>query len=63
MKPIALALALVLQASAALAACRGIDYRDHLPAETQERLEREMAATPFSRGNHWVATKAAAPST
>ncbi|UWQ46694.1 TraB/GumN family protein [Leisingera aquaemixtae] len=57
MKPIALALALALQASAGLAACRGIDYRDHLPPATEARLEREMAATPFSRGNHWIATK------
>ncbi|UWQ29743.1 TraB/GumN family protein [Leisingera sp. M523] len=65
MKPIALAralavglvLGLALQAPAAMAACRGIDYRDHLPAATEARLEREMAATPYSRGNHWVATK------
>lgn len=57
MKRIALALALALQATAGFAACRGIDYRDHLPPATEARLEREMAATPFSRGNHWVATK------
>ncbi|WP_264210481.1 TraB/GumN family protein [Leisingera thetidis] len=57
MKRIALALVLALQASAGVAACRGIDYRDHLPPATEARLEREMAATPFSRGNHWVATK------
>ncbi|KIC12360.1 polysaccharide biosynthesis protein GumN [Leisingera sp. ANG-M1] len=57
MKRIALALVLALQASAGFAACRGIDYREHMPPATLERLERAMAATPFSRGNHWVATK------
>ncbi len=53
-----LILGLALQTPAAHAACRGIDYRDHLPAATEARLAREMAATPYSRGNHWVATKA-----
>ncbi|KIC18836.1 TraB/GumN family protein [Leisingera sp. ANG-Vp] len=57
MKRIVLALALALQATTGFAACRGLDYRAHLPADTEARLEREMAATPFSRGNHWVATK------
>ncbi|MBY6066762.1 TraB/GumN family protein [Leisingera aquaemixtae] len=57
MKSIALALALMLQATAGFAACRGIDYRAYLPPATQERLDRAMAATPFSEGNHWVATK------
>lgn len=61
MKRIALAfslvLALTLQAPAAFAACRGHDFREHLTPATEARLQREMEATPFSRGNHWVATK------
>jgi len=57
MKRIALALALTLQASAGFAACRGLDYREHLLPVPEERLKQVMAATPFSRGNHWVATK------
>ena len=57
MKLIALALTLTVQATAAAAACRGLDYREHLPPAAEARLEQEMAATPFARGNHWVATK------
>ncbi len=57
MKRIALALALMLQATAGFTACRGIDYRDHLPPAARAQLDREMAATPFSEGNHWVAAK------
>ncbi|OED50179.1 polysaccharide biosynthesis protein GumN [Rhodobacteraceae bacterium (ex Bugula neritina AB1)] len=57
MKLFALAFALLLPASGLFAACRGIDYRDHLPSATRAQLDREMAATPFSDGNHWVATR------
>ncbi|TNJ48646.1 TraB/GumN family protein [Phaeobacter sp. B1627] len=31
--------------------------RDHLTAEARTRLDAEMAKIPFSRGNHWIATK------
>lgn len=57
MTRILLALVLSLLASASFAACRGIDYRDQLTPQMQARLEREMQATPFASGNHWVATK------
>lgn len=57
MKSILLALVLSLLATASFAACRGIDYRDRLTPQMQARLDREMAATPFATGNHWVATK------
>lgn len=57
MKRIALALALTLLAAAAHAACRGVDLRERLSPQAQQRLEREMAATPFVHGNHWVAVK------
>lgn len=57
MKRILLALALSLLATVSYAACRGLDYRDQLTPQMQARLDREMAATPFATGNHWVATK------
>lgn len=57
MKRFLLGLAFTLQASAAIAACKGVDYRDHLPATVATRLEREMAQTPFAFGNHWIARK------
>lgn len=57
MKRFALALALMLLPAAGDAACRGVDFRDHLAPQVEARLERELAATPFVRGNHWVASK------
>ncbi len=57
MKKFLLGLAFALQGTAALAACKGVDYRDHLPPSVATRLDRQMAATPFARGNHWVARK------
>ncbi|MEP2716272.1 TraB/GumN family protein [Pseudophaeobacter sp.] len=52
--PIFMLLAL---AQSVTAACRGVDIRNHLPASEQAWLERQMVATPFSTGNHWVARK------
>ncbi|MFW8635203.1 TraB/GumN family protein [Cribrihabitans pelagius] len=59
MTRILLLLALLLQASAGYAACRGADFRDQLTPAAQERLASEMAATPFAVGNHWVARNGA----
>lgn len=50
-------LGLALSTGTALAACNSIDYRNHLPPAVAEDLERAMAQTPFSRGNHWIAQK------
>ncbi|MQQ07999.1 TraB/GumN family protein [Epibacterium sp. SM1979] len=57
MKRFLLGLAIALQSTAAIAACKGVDYRDHLPASVATRLEQQMAKTPFAVGNHWVARK------
>ncbi len=46
-----------LMAVTAQAACRGVDYRNHLPSAVETRLSQQMAATPFSTGNHWIARK------
>lgn len=47
----------LLSAHAACAACRGFDMRDHLPPSEAAWLDRQMAATPYSTGNHWIARK------
>ena len=41
----------------ALAACEGDDIRDSFTPEEPTAIEAELAATPYSEGNHWVATK------
>jgi len=49
--------AALLAVQSAHAACRGADLRDHLPPSETAWLARQMAATPYSTGNHWVARK------
>ncbi|KIC18837.1 TraB/GumN family protein [Leisingera sp. ANG-Vp] len=39
------------------AACTGIDQRLAMPAEDRTRIEAQVAATPFSEGNHWIARR------
>jgi uncharacterized protein YbaP (TraB family) len=47
----------LLSTSWASAACRGIDMRDHLPPSEAAWLKTQMAETPYSSGNHWIARK------
>lgn len=56
---LAVLLALALVSQPAQAACRGVDIRDHLSQSDQAWLDRQMAATPYSTGNHWIASKGA----
>jgi len=49
--------AVLVSVQSATAACRGTDLRDHLPLAEKAWLARQMAATPYSVGNHWVARK------
>lgn len=49
--------AILVAAHSAHAACRGADMRNHLPPSEKAWLTRQMAATPYSNGNHWVARK------
>ncbi len=39
------------------AACEGRDLRADLTPESQAELQQALADTPFSEGNHWIATK------
>ncbi|WP_122074048.1 TraB/GumN family protein [Pseudophaeobacter sp. EL27] len=49
--------AVLVSGHSANAACRGTDLRDHLPPSEKAWLAQQMAATPYSVGNHWVARK------
>ncbi|OIQ36356.1 MAG: polysaccharide biosynthesis protein GumN [Roseobacter sp. MedPE-SW] len=53
----AVLIALLVTSMSVQAACRGADMRDHLPASEKAWLDKQMAATPFSSGNHWIARK------
>ncbi|WP_282091105.1 TraB/GumN family protein [Epibacterium ulvae] len=46
-----------LLATQTYANCRGVDYREHLPTRVETWLEQQMTATPFAKGNHWIARK------
>ena len=51
-------LALIFAASATHAAyCTGTDLRNTLTADEQAEMDRVIEATPYPRGNHWVARK------
>ncbi|WP_420584708.1 TraB/GumN family protein [Ruegeria sp.] len=39
------------------AACEGQDLRANLTPEIQSELQAAIANTPFTEGNHWIATK------
>ncbi|OIQ42178.1 MAG: polysaccharide biosynthesis protein GumN [Roseobacter sp. MedPE-SWde] len=56
-RALAILITLFVTAASAQAACRGADMRNHLPAAEKAWLDRQMAATPFSSGNHWIASK------
>ncbi len=49
--------AVLASVHSANAACRGTDLRDHLPPAEKAWLTQQMAATPYSVGNHWLARK------
>ncbi len=42
---------------AAHAACEGRDLRPDLSADMRVQLDKAVSGTPFSEGNHWIATK------
>lgn len=52
-----MALALVLGALPARAACTGTDLIAALPAETRARLQARADAVPFATGNFWQASR------
>lgn len=60
LKQIALALILALPAAPLAAACAGKDLVRDLPAEDRAALDAALAATPFSHGNAWRATRGSA---
>lgn len=39
------------------ASCDGVDLRGQITSEMRARLDREVAKTPFAKGNHWIARK------